>query len=194
MKDLSYIENHIKEMLTEKRYQHSLGVQKTAIQLAKQYGASIEKASIAALIHDCAKDLSIEQLLKHAAQFDIIIDDLTKFHPELLHGAVGAALAKSLFSIHDEEIIDAVRYHTTGRSNMTMLDKIIYLADFIEPSRNFDGVDQLRAMASSNLDRATLMALEHTIYYVIKKSKLLHVDTIHARNFLLLRQDGLEQE
>ncbi len=194
MKSLSYMERHVQEMLTEKRYRHALGVQKTAIKLAEQYDVSIEKASIAGLIHDCAKDLSFDQLLKQAAQFDIIMDDLTKYQPELLHGVVGAALAKELFEIEDHEIIDAVKYHTTGRHNMTKLDKIIYLADFIEPSRNFDGIDPLRKIAFSNLDEAILMALEHTIYYVITKGKLLHVDTIHARNFLLLKQVGLEQE
>ena len=194
MKSLSYMERHVQEMLTEKRYRHSLGVQKTAIKLAEQYDVSVEKASIAGLIHDCAKDLSFDQLLKQAAQFDIIMDDLTKYQPELLHGVVGAALAKELFEIEDNEIIDAVKYHTTGRHNMTKLDKIIYLADFIEPSRNFDGIDPLRKIAFSNLDEAILMTLEHTIYYVITKGKLLHVDTIHARNFLLLKQDGLERE
>lgn len=194
MKDLSYIKQHIHIMLTEKRYQHSLSVQDTAVHLASLYNAPIEKARIAGLVHDCAKDLSVDQLLKHAAQFDIIMDDLTKYQPELLHGVVGAVLAKDLFDIEDIEIIDAIRYHTTGRSRMTTLDKIIYLADFIEPSRDFEGVDILRKAALSDLDKATLMALEHTIRYVMSKGKLLHVDTIHARNSLLLRQDGLEQE
>lgn len=186
---MAYIEGRIKEMLTDKRYHHSIGVQKTAIILAKQYGSSIEKASIAGLVHDCAKNTSAEGLLKYAEEFDIILEDLTKWQPELLHGMIGAELAKTEFDIFDEDILNAIRYHTTGRANMTTLDKIIYLADYIEPTRNFSGVQQVREMALSDLDKATLMALEHTINYVIKRGQLLHVDTIHARNYLLLAQD-----
>ncbi|MFZ5969528.1 MAG: bis(5'-nucleosyl)-tetraphosphatase (symmetrical) YqeK [Bacillota bacterium] len=180
--------------LKEKRFLHSLGVQKTAIQLARKYGACEVKAGVAGLVHDCAKNLSNEELLNYAERFDIILDDVTKSEVQLLHGKVGARIAQIEFEIEDEEILDAIRYHTTGRNHMTLLDKVIYLADFIEPSRNFNEIDLLRTAALSNIDKATLMAIEMTIAYVIGKRSLLHPDTVYARNFLLQQMRGMGQE
>ncbi|TCO79024.1 bis(5'-nucleosyl)-tetraphosphatase (symmetrical) YqeK [Marinisporobacter balticus] len=177
----------LKDRLTEKRYIHSLGVQESAIKLAKIYNVSIEKASIAALVHDCAKDLSEDMLLNYAKQFDILVDSVESHQIGLLHGCVGAELVKIEFGIEDSEIINAIRFHTTGKENMTILEKIIYLADYIEPNRSFNGVDQLRKTALSNLDKAVIMAFDKTINYVIQKGELLHPTTIVARNFLLLQ-------
>ncbi|KXG77040.1 bis(5'-nucleosyl)-tetraphosphatase (symmetrical) YqeK [Thermotalea metallivorans] len=194
MVDLEQIHGILKERLRESRYVHSLGVQKTAVELAKRYHAPVEKASIAGLVHDCAKGYNKAELLNYAAQFGIILDNVTRKQEELLHAVVGAELAKREFQIEDEEILNAIRFHTTGRANMTLLDKIIYLADYIEPNRKFQGVEALRQQALSDLDKATFMAVNQTIAYIIFQNKLIHHDTISARNSLLMDLEGLRQE
>lgn len=186
MMAIEKIKDILKRTLTKKRYEHSIGVQKTAIKLAEIYDASVEKASIAGLIHDCAKNLSHDALLNYVKQFDILMDSVSKHQKQLLHGAVGAKLAEVEFGIKDEEIINAIKFHTTGRKNMSLLEKIIYLADYIEPNRSFAGIDEIRELAMKDLDRAVLMALNNSINYIISKEQLLHPDTIFARNYLLL--------
>ncbi|QZY57080.1 bis(5'-nucleosyl)-tetraphosphatase (symmetrical) YqeK [Crassaminicella profunda] len=194
MLQINEIKKILKSKLKEKRYLHSLGVQKTAENLAKIHNGPVTEASIAGLVHDCAKNLSNEELLNYAKQFGILIDGVTKFQPGLLHGAVGAEVAKREFFIEDDEILNAIHFHTTGKENMTLLEKIIYLADYIEPNRNFNGVEILREVALSDLDKAILMAFNNTIKYVVIKGELLHPTTILARNYLLLQRDGLRQE
>lgn len=184
--DLDSISEILREKLDTKRYLHSLGVQKVAVDLAVRYNVSIKKAAMAGLVHDCAKNLNNNELLQLSSKFDILLDNVLRNNIKLLHGPVGAELAKYKFCIQDIDVLNAIRFHSTGRENMSPLEKIIFLADYIEPNRDFAGVDQLRSIALSNLDKATLMAFEHTIEYVLKKGDLLHVSTIHARNYLLL--------
>lgn len=185
----SVTESEIKELLRselpEPRYFHTLGVQKVAVGLARIYGADPEKASLAALIHDCAKNMDGCRLLKQAVEFDILVDIVEKSVPDLLHGPVGAALAQRKFGVEDEEVLRAVRFHTTGVQGMTALDKIIYLADYIEPGRDFKGVDRLCALAAVDLDEALLGAMEGTIRYVMEIRGMIHCRTIEARNWLL---------
>lgn len=187
MMPIKNIQLILEEKLTLKRYYHSIGVQKTAVKLAKIYSGPIQKASIAGLVHDCAKDLSDKELLKYAVKFGILLDDVLYHSSKLLHGAVGAELAKTEFGINDEEILNAIKFHTIGKENMSLLEKIIYIADYIEPGRNFKGVELLRKAALSNLDKAVLMAIDNTIRYVLSKEELLHPLTVQARNFLLLQ-------
>ena len=183
-------ESEIKEILRRElprpRYLHSLGVQKAAVSLAGVYGADPEKASLAALIHDCAKNMDGRHLLKRAVEFDILVDIVEKPLPDLLHGPVGAALAQRKFGVEDEEVLRAVRFHTTGVAGMSTLDKIIYLADYLEPGRDFPGVDRLRALAAVDLDEALLVAMEGTIRYVMGIRGMIHSRTIEARNWLLV--------
>ena len=181
------IETYLKSNLPEKRFKHILGVRDTAVKLAKLYGVSEEKAALAALIHDCAKNLEDNKLIQLIKSKSMKIDGISKRSPQLLHGLAGAILAKDNMGIEDEEILEAVTYHTTGKKRMSSLEKIIYLADYIEPNRNFPGVEDLRKTALRDLDEAVLMALEGTIKYVISKGELLHPDTIKARNYLLCR-------
>jgi predicted HD superfamily hydrolase involved in NAD metabolism len=187
--DISKIQQYLKSLLSPKRYLHSLGVQETAILLAKQHGCPIDKASIAGLIHDCAKGLNKQQLLNYVERFDIILDSVTKKQTELIHAVVGSQFARLEFGIQDQGILDAIRYHTTGRAGMTLLEKIVYLADYIEPNREIPGVDELRMVALSNLDKATLMATDRTISHLILSGKLIHHDTISARNSLLCMEE-----
>jgi predicted HD superfamily hydrolase involved in NAD metabolism len=171
--------------LREKRLAHSVSVSKTAVALAEKYGEDIEKARIAGLVHDCAKDMKDEHLIKLAIDHGIVIDEVCLNSPTILHGLVGSIIAREVMGIEDEDILRAICYHTTGRKNMSTLEKIIYIADYIEPLRNFPGVSEVRTLCNLDLDAAVLMSLESSIIYVIDQKELLHTDTIDARNCLI---------
>ncbi|CAH2214173.1 bis(5'-nucleosyl)-tetraphosphatase (symmetrical) YqeK [Tepidibacter aestuarii] len=176
----------LEKTITPKRLKHSLGVVESAKRLANIYKEDIEKVEVAALLHDCAKCLNKEEVLHLVQKYDILLDDIEKKETELAHGKIGAYLCKEEFSVYDNDILSAITYHTTGKKNMSKLEKIIYLADFIEPNRNYDGVDKLRNIAyNEGLDEALLMAFDNTIKYVISIRKIIHPRTIEARNFLL---------
>lgn len=183
---LDEITGKLKGMLSEKRFRHSLSVQEMAVKLAKAYGGDEEKAALAGLIHDCAKSKPDEELLKLAGEFGILVDNIQKAEPGLLHAVVGAELAKRYFGIEDGEILDAVRYHTTGCEDMALMTRIIYTADYIAQDRQFPGVEDLRKTAFENLDAAVLMGLDLTIKHVLSKNGLIHPDTVNARNFMII--------
>ncbi|MDK2877776.1 MAG: hypothetical protein PWR06_492 [Thermoanaerobacteraceae bacterium] len=182
----------LKAGLKESRFKHSLGVMETSIILARRYGADVKKAGIAGLIHDCARDIPAESQLKMVENFGILLDDIEKLEPALIHGPLGAAIARKNFGVDDEEILNAVRLHTTGDKNMTLLEKIIFLSDYIEPGRCFPGVEDLRVKAFKDLDEAMISAYDSTIKYVTERESLLHPRTVCARNFILLhkRREG----
>lgn len=171
----------------EKRYNHSLRVMETAIELGHKYDVNIEKIKMAAILHDCGKLMERQILLKMAYDFGIILDTCMEHNLELIHGPLGSKIAEEKYKINDKEILDAICYHTTGRENMTMLDKIIYIADYIEPYRSFPGVEEVRELAFEDLDRSVLLAMEKTIIFLIGENKIIHPDTIRARNFLVTK-------
>ncbi|MDI3529255.1 MAG: hypothetical protein PWQ23_1074 [Thermoanaerobacter sp.] len=185
--DIELLKSKLRSLLDKERYLHSIGVMETAIHLAKKYGADVEKAQVAGLLHDCAKSYSDEELLKFAQRYGIEVDEVLKHAPFLLHGPVGAHLVEEIFGIKDEEIKRAIALHTTGDVNMTILDKIIFLADYIEPNRNFEGVEKLKQLAEQDVDMAVLKAFDSTICYVIERKLLLYEKTIRARNDILLK-------
>lgn len=172
----------LKSRLKEKRYIHSLGVMETAGELAERFGEDINRAKLAGLVHDCAKNITDFPAV--CKKYAYTPDEIEQKNPELLHAPLGALMLYDLFGIDDIEIKDAVRYHTVARRNMTKLDKIIYLSDMIEPSRKFDGVDELRQLAKIDLDKAMLAALDQSLMFVIKKGALAHPNTLFARNEL----------
>ena len=184
--ELGLMEKKLKEMLTPHRFEHSLGVQDMAVRLAERYGGDRQKAALAGLVHDCAKDLTMEQMEERLQRYALKLDEVSLREPALIHGPLGACVAQDLFQIDDQEILGAICYHTTGRENMTLLEKIIYLADFIEPCRDYPGVERLRQIAWESLDRALLLSFDNTIAYVISLKSLLHPNTILARNYLLM--------
>ena len=171
--------------LDKKRYDHSLGVMESAVVLAKKYDGDEYKAATAGLLHDCAKSLPPDQILKLCGKYNIILDEITLKQIGLVHGPLGAKIAEECFNITDSEILNAIKCHTTGKKGMTLLDKIIYLADYIEKGRNFPGVDKLREIADYDLNKAVLAALDNTIIYVISSGYLLHPMTLEARNDIL---------
>jgi predicted HD superfamily hydrolase involved in NAD metabolism len=179
----------VKKQLTEHRYQHTLGVMETAIQLAKQYGADVKKAELAAIFHDYAKFRSKEEM-KQIILEQNMPNDLLVYNTELWHAPVGAYLVKTEVGIQDEDILDAIRYHTSGRANMTLLEKIVYVADYIEPGRIFPGVDEVRELAQQDLDKALIKALQNTIQFLLKKNQPIYPDTIHTYNSLIMEHKG----
>ena len=180
----------IKEHLPEHRYIHTLGVCKTARWLAKTYGASVEKAELAAIFHDYAKYRPEEEMRAIIIR-EKLPQDLLHFHPELWHAPVGAYLVREEQGITDEDILNAIKYHTTGRAHMTLLEKIIYLADYIEPNRkSFPGLEEVRKLAKEDLDRAVFQCTANTIQYLIEKQVPVYPDTIHTYNSFLLIEEG----
>lgn len=186
------IKKYLKENLKPKRYEHVLGVRESAIKLAEIYNGDIEKAKIAALVHDCAKNMNDQQLIKISKEHNLNINEICKQSPQLLHGPVGAIIAKETMGIEDKDILNAVAYHTTGRKNMSLLEMIIYIADYIEPNRTFPGIDSLRRLAYEDLELALLKSFDNTIKFVIDRGELLHLDTIESRNYILIEKHKLE--
>jgi predicted HD superfamily hydrolase involved in NAD metabolism len=176
----------VKEQLTEKRYIHTIGVMETAIALAKRNHADEKKAELAAIFHDYAKFRPKDEMKKIIADQQLPAD-LLKHHSELWHAPVGAYLVKEEAGITDEEILNAIRYHTSGREGMTLLDKIIYLADYIEPGRKFPGVEEVRELAEESLDAALKKAMGNTIVFLIKQGQAVYPKTLEAYNGLLIQ-------
>lgn len=187
---IEQIKDKLKEILDEKRYLHSLGTMEYAVKLAERFGEDVQKAMIAGLVHDVAKCLDKQQLLNCALKSGIVIDNIMRSQIELLHGPAGSYLARQLFGIEDVDILNAIAYHTTGRENMSKLEKIIYVADLIEPSRQFEHVYRLREKSFEDLEKAVVMAMDNTLKYVIECGGLIHPNTIYARNWLILRESG----
>ncbi|SHJ82463.1 bis(5'-nucleosyl)-tetraphosphatase (symmetrical) YqeK [Paramaledivibacter caminithermalis] len=189
MTDIEFLKSVVKNKLPERRYIHSLGVFETAINLAKIYNVCEKKAGIAAILHDYAKYLSKKEARHYIKKFHIKIDEVIDKQIDLAHGLIAAELVKREFKIVDIDILNSIKYHTIARVNMTDIEKIIYLADYIEPNREFPGVNKIRNVALYNLDKAMIMALDNSIKYVIEKGLLLHTNSILARNSLILSSD-----
>ncbi len=169
--------------LKHKRIPHVLGTEQEAIRLAERYGADVEKARVAALLHDCTKKLDMESQLALCDHYGIQLDELEQVSLKLLHSKTGAALARDVFGV-DEEIYNAIWWHTTGHADMTLLEKIIYLADYIEPSRDFPGVDKLRSVCYKDLNEGLLLGLEMTIREMTDMGNPVHRATLEARDAL----------
>lgn len=179
---------YLKEHLTESRYNHTLGVVETAIRLAEINKVDKDKAEIAALAHDIAKNMTIYELKDIIYKNNINLSYDEEKTLELWHSIVSPILGREIFGIEDEEILSAMRWHTTGKENMSKLDKIIYMADMIEPGRNFPGVDLIRKESFDDLDKGLLQGLTHTIKYLLDKGFPIDINSIKARNYLLLNK------
>ncbi|WP_243290627.1 bis(5'-nucleosyl)-tetraphosphatase (symmetrical) YqeK [Bacillus sp. FJAT-47783] len=177
----------VESQLTEHRYVHTVGVMESAIFLAEQYGGDLKKAELAAIFHDYAKFRPKDEMKR------IIIEqnmqkDLLDHHAELWHAPVGAYLVQTEVGIQDEEVLNAIKYHTSGRKRMTLLEKIVYLADYIEPGRHFPGVEEVRELAQKDLDQALVKAMQNTIQFLMKKNQPIYPDTFHAYNDLVMNK------
>ncbi len=175
---ISYIEKN----LSERRLKHTRSVVNEAKKLAANYGEDVQKAELAALFHDMFRSTPASALNMYVRQLGLpknIIDN-----PNLSHGKIAAVIMKRDFGIEDEDIINAVSFHTTGRAGMSKLEKIIFLADAIEPGRNYPTVDEIRALAYINLEKACISSLERTVEYIKGIGEYLDPDTISAINDL----------
>ena len=181
----------LQSRLKKSRFAHSIGVANTAVKLAEKFSVDTEKAYIAGLLHDCAREFENNQLTFEAEKRGIKIGEVEKVVPLLLHAYIGAKMVSEIYEVNDAEISQAIYRHTVGARNMSDLEKIIYFADMIEPNRNYPGVEKLRRLAetSNSLDEIILTALNESIIFVVQKNSLLHPDTIDARNFLLLNKE-----
>lgn len=190
---LKEINEAVKKELSEKRYKHSVGVMEKAEELAKIYGADVNKAKLVGLAHDIGKELSREEKLQYAKENNIEIDEIEKINVGLLHGKIGADICKKRYGF-TEDMQAAIKYHTTGsgKKEMTLLEKIIFLADKIEENRRYKDenkmaeLEELRELAKKNLDLATIKAIDNSLIYTIQKGELIHPDSVLTRNGLIL--------
>lgn len=172
--------------LKPKRMPHVLGTEQEAVRLVRRYGGDETQARIAALLHDCTKKLDMAQQLALCERYGIMLDELEQRALKLLHSKTGAAIARDVFGVEDA-VYDAILYHTTGKPDMTRLEKIIYLADYIEPTRDFPGVDELRKTVYEDMDKGLLMGLTMTIQEMEEIGNPVHHLTRDARDYLLKR-------
>jgi predicted HD superfamily hydrolase involved in NAD metabolism len=159
---------------------------KVAVAMAEHYGENKDIAAIAGLLHDCAKNLNDDEMKKYCASSGIELNRIEQKQVFLMHGAVGAIIAKEKYGVKDDIILNAIKYHTTGCSRMNMMDKIIFLADYIEPGRTHVEVEDARRLAYEDIDKALISAFDNVIKYIIKHNSLIHPFTIDARNSILL--------
>ena len=177
----------IRPKLTDARFIHSLNVAQSARELANIYGCDEEKCAVAGILHDIMKDTDKEQQLKMLSDFGIMLNTTEKVTPSLWHQISGAAYIEHILGIKDEEILGAVRYHTSGKSGMSTFEKIIFIADFISADRNYPGVDVMRRYAAESLDKAIVEGLAFTIKELAINNRPIIADTIHAYNEAVLK-------
>lgn len=167
LNDLDQIKNQLEKELDTERYQHTLGVSYTAASLAMRYDIDIYKAQLAGLLHDCAKCISDSEKILICDREKIWISDFERRNPFLIHAKLGAYLASSLYHVKDNDVLEAITYHTTGRPNMSILEKIIYIADYIEPRRNKSpDLKKIRKIAFIDIDECLCMILEDCLKFL----------------------------
>ncbi len=182
---IDFLKRELSTVLSKKRYEHSIRVLDTALNLGTIYDGDLNKIAIAAILHDYAKELKRDELIKIANEhFKLETQDYIS-NVEILHSYASAYIAKERFKIEDTEILDAIKYHTTGRKNMTLTEKIVYIADAIEPKREYPHVEKIRDLALVDLNEAILLEVNKKIEYLIKHEFIIHINSIEMRNWLL---------
>lgn len=175
--------------LPPKRYKHSVRVYETALQLAKAYALPQEKIAVCALLHDCGREIASKDSAAKADELGIAIDEVERNQPILLHAKLGVYYAQTKYGVTDEEVLTGILQHTTGAAHMTVLAKVVFLADMIEPGRDFPGVEKLRELSYKNLDKAMLLAYSNTIRYLLDSALLVHPHCLDGYNELILLQN-----
>ncbi len=184
--ELVQMNDLLKRSLGHNRYIHSVNTMNEAITLAERYGEDRETAAIAGLLHDCAKDLEDAETLKYCCDKGIVLNEVERKQVFLMHGTVGAIIAQESYGITDMAILNAIKYHTTGFGKMNLLDKIVFLADYIEPGRTHSEVHNVRKLAYVDINKALICSFDNIIRYVMKQNGLIHPFTIDARNSILM--------
>lgn len=182
--NLEALQEATRRQMPDKRWRHTLGVVDSALELARRFGGNTDKAELAALLHDFAKAWPTarqEQVIREHG----LPPELLDYDKELWHAHVGAWAVREEHGIEDEEVLDAIRYHTSGRINMTLTDKIVCLADYIEPGRDYPGVHKIRELAEHNLEQALIAGLDSTLQLLIERGQRIFPLTVSARNDLI---------
>ncbi|WP_379136329.1 bis(5'-nucleosyl)-tetraphosphatase (symmetrical) YqeK [Paenibacillus sp. sgz500958] len=170
--------------MPDKRWKHTLGVMESAVKLAERYGADPQRAEKAAILHDVAKYWPVDKM-RAIIEDNGLSQELLLHDKQLWHAEVGAYVAATDYGIQDQEVLDAIRYHTSGREGMGLLEKIVCLADYIEPGRDFPGVDRIRKLSKSSLEEGLVAGLDSTISLLLEKRRVVFPLTVLARNDLV---------
>ena len=176
----------IKGRMGEKRYIHSVNVAKQAQKLAEIYGCDEEKAMTAGILHDVTKETPFDEQLKIITEGGIILDEIEKSSQKLWHPISGSVYIQKYLDINDADIINAIRFHTTGRSNMSLLEKIIFIADFTSAERDYNGVKTMRKKADKALENAMLYGLQFTLKDLSKRAMIIHPDALACYNEIVI--------
>lgn len=184
----------IKKKLSEYRFYHSLNVADEAKRLALKYGADPEKAYSAGLVHDIMKDTPKNEQLKLFEKYNIKLTPVELESPKTWHAMSGEAYLRNELNVTDEEILKAVRYHTTARAGMSLLEKVLYIADYTSAERNYDDVDVMREKADRSLEEAMLYGLQFTINEMVTEGRAVHPDSIHAYNEVAISENKVRKE
>lgn len=171
----------VKEKLKPKRYEHTIRVMDTAVSLAKHYGVNEKKIELAAILHDYAKYRSPDEMRRWVIK-EKLPQDILEYNDELLHGPVGSKMIEHELGVKDDLIQNAIYYHTTGKRNMTLFEKIIFIADYIEPGRQFPGVEAVREVVYKDIHEACYMAATNTILFLMEMEQPIYPDTFQLYN------------
>lgn len=174
----------VKSSLSEKRFKHTEGVIKRAVEYAEVYNANIEDTKLAALAHDIAKEISKEDAFEMVEKYGLELDEIEKLNFNLVHAKLAAEIVKEKYNFN-EDILNAIRYHTTGREDMSILEKIIFLADATEENRNYKELEYLVSLIKENIDAGMIYTLKWTFNDITNKGNLIHLDSVKAYNFLI---------
>lgn len=187
--DVESIFQEVQKELSPKRWRHTQGVMNKAIELAQRHDGNVEQAYLAALLHDVAREWPPEQWVAEAKTAGLVMDEAALHSPVLLHAPLAAWVAKNRFGVIDELVLRAIARHTIGGTGLSLLDKILYLADAVEEGRSYKGVEELRNLALQDIDVAMLSVYDQTLRYMIKREEAIHPETIAGRNELLWRRN-----
>ncbi|MGN1419490.1 MAG: bis(5'-nucleosyl)-tetraphosphatase (symmetrical) YqeK [Acutalibacteraceae bacterium] len=197
---MTYIEradefkNLLSERLKEKRFIHSLNVAESAVCLAEKYGADKEKAYIAGLLHDCTKNENADTQLQMMTDDGIILSRTELNNKKLWHAISGEVYARKVLQIEDKEILGAIRYHTTGKAGMTLLEKIIYIADYISAERDYPDANVMRALSEKSLEEAALYSLKFSLKNLSENERVIHCDSVNFYNELIIEKNKTDSE
>ncbi len=188
VEDIEKLKEDLKIVLSDSRYNHSISVMNMCEALASKYNVNVKKAKLVGLMHDMAKDMTKEEKIQYVKNNNIECSLIEEKIVEILHGKIAADICKKRYQF-DEEMCTAIKYHTTGKENMTLLEKILFIADKIDETRNYEGVEELRKLAFEDLDKSILKNINDTLIINIQKNRLILEESIKTRNNLLLSSE-----
>ncbi|MDD7381088.1 MAG: bis(5'-nucleosyl)-tetraphosphatase (symmetrical) YqeK [Succiniclasticum sp.] len=183
----------LEKSLPPKRYQHSMRVYETALTLGKRHHAEEAKVALAALLHDCGREIPVKESVEKARALGLPVDFIEAGQPVLLHAKIGAYLATQKYGVTDPEVLEAIRCHTTGAETLSLTARIVFLADMLEPGRRFPGVEELRRLAREDLEQAMFTAYRDTICYLLEAGALIHPAAIAGYNRLAVQRKNTDK-